>query len=272
MVQASRLARDPTSKVAVAGVSGRRRGPERQHPPGRSNPGATPLSGPERTIDPAWIDLAVAGRSDTLWISASPGEPRMLLEPQPRAGYEQTRPAQRAPTLWVPEAAWLSDWDPYVRREPPSEPLRPRRLTADWQGLVELERRLLQPWIDRAATFAVDMAYDDAGQLAVRQPLSWNSVLAPIEGQLLEGLRRGTEGRIGGLRGLSLAFTLIALTRVVADPTRASVAVRQERLPVQCRHERVRWPRPRAYLPTIQFPKEGPTCQRSRTRLSSAGS
>ncbi len=54
------------------------------------------------------------------------------------------------------------------------------------------------------------------------------------------------------------------------------IGARRDSLDVETRepaaHERIRWPRARAYSPSIQCPKERPACQRSRTRLSSAGS
>jgi hypothetical protein len=76
-------------------------------------------------------------------------------------------------------------------------------LTAGWWGLAELERRLIAPNAIWASERQVDIgwvpdAQDDArGPLAVRERHQWSSVLAPIYLQLLEGLRRVTEGKRG---------------------------------------------------------------------------
>jgi hypothetical protein len=76
----------------------------------------------------------------------------------------------------------------------PSE--RERRLPTDWDGLLELERRLIEPYLASAVATDVRLEWDDHG-LGVREARVWGSILVPIHVQLLEGLRRVAEGRSG---------------------------------------------------------------------------
>lgn len=121
----------------------------------------------------------------------------------------------RVPILWVPLASWYQeDWVDYdIEGEPPSGRSSVGRLSSDWWGLVELERRLLAPYVRRAAEYEVeirragfgrDLSPDGSstedqfpGPLVVHERRWWSSLLAPVYLQLLEGLRRVTEGQRG---------------------------------------------------------------------------
>lgn len=119
------------------------------------------------------------------------------------------------PTLWVPIASWYQeDWVDYdIEVGPPSGRSPVGRLSADWWGLVELERRLLAPYVRRAAEYQVEIGRAELerdltregesmvdrfpGPLVVHERRWWSSLLAPVYLQLLEGLRRVTEGQRG---------------------------------------------------------------------------
>jgi hypothetical protein len=118
-----------------------------------------------------------------------------------------------APVLWVPTIGWYDVWDDYDDGSNPSGRWTTGRLSADWWGLVELERRLLEPYVLRAAEFQVEIrragfgrglsrqgsTLEDhfPGPLVVHERRWWSSLLAPVYLQLLEGLRRVTEGQRG---------------------------------------------------------------------------
>jgi hypothetical protein len=128
------------------------------------------------------------------------------------AAYERIQ-GEGVPVLWIPSADWAEVWSDYAVSEPPSGRHISSRLSADWWGLVELERRLLSPFVRRASERIVEIrrAGDDRerphegesmrdptpGPLEVNERRSWSSLLAPIYLQLLEGLLRVTEGRRG---------------------------------------------------------------------------
>jgi hypothetical protein len=118
------------------------------------------------------------------------------------------------PQLWVPCEGWSEYWDDYaVDGVAPQGRARYGRLSGDWHGLLELQRRLIEPFVRRAAAFEVDIVresrlleapadgkpgvieWDQA--LFVRERRRWRSILAPINLQLLEGLRRVSEGASG---------------------------------------------------------------------------
>ena len=119
------------------------------------------------------------------------------------------------PVLWVPLASWYQeDWVDYdIEAGPPSGRSSIGRLSADWWGLVELERRLLAPYVRRAAEYEVEIRRAGFGRdlsregesmtdrfpapLVVHERRWWSSLLAPVYLQLLEGLRRVTEGQRG---------------------------------------------------------------------------
>ena len=96
---------------------------------------------------------------------------------------------------------------------PPSDDVDPTRsltdgLTSGWWGLAELQRRLIEPYVHKAGEPEIDITWGvegsgatrpdgSRGPLLVRERRRWSSLLAPVYVQLLEGLRRTTEGHKG---------------------------------------------------------------------------
>jgi hypothetical protein len=168
---------------------------ERADPP---RPGWDPHEG----WDPAWAWPALQDpEGGVLWLGASSN---VAMRTAPDG----------VPILWVPASGWYDAWDDYdVESGPPSGRWSTGRLSADWWGLVELERRLLEPYVRRAAEYEVEIrragferdlsrrgvSLEDhfPGPLVVHERRWWSSLLAPVYLQLLEGLRRVTEGQRG---------------------------------------------------------------------------
>jgi hypothetical protein len=122
--------------------------------------------------------------------------------------------AEGVAMLWVPESDWAYEWSEYdIELSPPSGRSPTGRLSSDWGGLVELERRLLAAYVRRAAEYQVEirragyerdltregesLADHFPAPLIVHERRWWSSLLAPVYLQLLEGLRRVTEGHRG---------------------------------------------------------------------------
>lgn len=122
--------------------------------------------------------------------------------------------SESIPVLWVPEIDWAYEWSEYdIESGSPSGRSPTGRLSSDWWGLVELERRLLTSYVRRAAEYQVEigrpwlerdltregesLADRFPGPLVVHERRWWSSLLAPVYLQLLEALRRVTEGQRG---------------------------------------------------------------------------
>jgi hypothetical protein len=209
----------------------------------RANP-PDPNWRPHEGWDPAWSMALLETGIDSLWIGSpvgSPGYfpgdvkryerpdaiPRFRPENQPthsRGEIERWardhRQWQRLieaglPRLWVPYSAWTDGWNEYGLDDgPPHGRLRSGRLSSDWHGLMELQRRLIEPYVKEAANFEVEVGRetrwirepDAAGhkllidqELLVRERRLWRSILAPIYLQVLEALRRISEGKPGAV-------------------------------------------------------------------------
>jgi len=177
--------------TALARLSDER---ERADPP---RPGWAPHEG----WDPAWAQPALRGPTGSvLWLGGS-------------STIDMGTAPDGVPVLWVPTIGWYDMWDDYDDGSLPSGRWSTGRLSADWWGLVELERRLLEPYVLRAAEFQVEVrragferdlsrrgeSLEDhfPGPLVVHERRWWSSLLAPVYLQLLEGLRRVTEGQRG---------------------------------------------------------------------------
>ena len=213
--------------------------------------GATPPDStwrPHDGWDAAWSMAILETPGDALWVGApvgwhgyftdaiqryaapdavpgratNPEEPtdgprsRRDLEDWSRAHDQWQRlVAADLPRLWVPRANWDDDWSVYGFDErPPHGRRRWGRLSSDWHGLLELQRRLIEPFVKRAANFEVDVDRerwwveepDATGhteviqpELLIRERRLWRSILAPIYLQLLEALRRVSEGKPGAV-------------------------------------------------------------------------
>lgn len=202
---------------------------------------------PSEAWDARWAQPVIGGHGDLTWLGAGTNE-EAHIEPlmqhaaspqdifrgtpltelnlpgglKPRqyerwwkaahAAYERIL-AEGIPILWVPRAQWEREWYGYNIDERPSARWPVGRLSSDWWGLVELERRLLTPYIRRAAErdvelrrvgFEEELTREHAtqregfpGPIMVYERRRWHSVLAPVYVQLLEGLTRVTEGQRG---------------------------------------------------------------------------
>jgi len=156
---------------------------------------------PHEGWDQAWAQPALRDPAGgALWLGGS-------------SSGEMRTPPDTVPVLWVPTIGWYGVWDDYEDGSRPSGGWSTGRLSADWWGLVELERRLLEPYVRRAAEFQVEVrragferdlsrrgeSPEDRfpGPLVVHERRWWSSLLAPVYLQLLEGLRRVTEGQRG---------------------------------------------------------------------------
>lgn len=196
--------------------------------------------------DPAWARVAIrAPDGRVLWLGASDRvEGRITPDMQRYARYEDVpdrKPLRRhsleglrpewftgvwwpaghaawqrivreaVPVLWFPSGRPYDHWpeDEISMDRYGIETMR--RIGTDWYGLMEIERRLLRPYVRRAAMHELEILPDrDAdgpdddtraprpyGTLEVREERRWQSLLAPVYLQLLEALRRISEGRQG---------------------------------------------------------------------------
>lgn len=212
--------------------------------------GGQPRSGwtPDEGWDPRWAQPAIRAPSELVWLGGSTNyethiRPLMQRAARPEGVFKETplsdltlphgmsptefeewwRQARSAyekiiaegiPMLWVPESDWAYEWSEYeIELGPPSGRSPTGRLSSDWWGLVELERRLMAAYVRRAAEYQVEIrragyerditpegeSFTDRspGPLIVHERRWWSSLLAPVYLQLLEGLRRVTEGQRG---------------------------------------------------------------------------
>jgi hypothetical protein len=212
--------------------------------------GGQPRSGwaPDEGWDPRWAQPAIRAPSELVWLGGATNyethiEPLVQRAARPedifkdtplssltlprgmnpteylewwcqaRAAYEKIQ-AEGIPMLWAPESDWAYEWSEYdIELGPPSGRSATGRLSSDWWGLVELERRLLASYVRRAAEYQVEIrragferdltregeSLTDKfpAPLVVYERRWWSSLLAPVYLQLLEGLRRVTEGQRG---------------------------------------------------------------------------
>jgi hypothetical protein len=149
--------------------------------------------------DPAWSSAFLEGPDQqTVWVGAPSDEEAHF---SPTIGLEPPELPPGLPRLQVPQDAWTREWVGYDL--PFFVDGRYARLPTDRGGLLELQRRLIEPYLQRAVASDVrversDASSDGRGQeLVVRETRIWGSILAPIYLQLLEGLRRVSEGKPG---------------------------------------------------------------------------
>ena len=162
------------------------------------------------------------------------------------------------PVLWIPVSGWYGQWDDYeIEGVPPSGRMPVGRLSSDWHGLVELERRLLQPFVRKAAAHEVELerpgfsrdlsregesrTYRWDGPIVVHERRWWRSLLAPVYLQLVEGLRRITEGHSGAAFCKECGQPFLTL-----DARRSSFCNDKERFRFTQRERRRRLAEPRA--------------------------
>lgn len=150
--------------------------------------------------------------------------------------------AEGLPRLGVPRSGWSEYWQDYdFDSLPPRGRYRYGRLSTDWHGLLELQRRLIEPYVQRAAAFVVEVDRDSRGwlnpgpsglpeevhhpELVIREHRRWRSILAPIYLQLLEALRRVSEGKPGAVRCKECGQPFLTL-----DARRSTFCTDRERL------------------------------------------
>ena len=143
--------------------------------------------------DPDWSSAFLEGPDDqTAWVGAPSDEEAYF---SPTIGLEPPALPAGLPRLPVPQEPWTRYWGGYDLPIPdPGE--RERRLPTDRDGLLELQRRLIEPYLQSAVASDVRIERGDDG-LVVRETRIWGSILAPIYLQLLEALRRVSEGKPG---------------------------------------------------------------------------
>jgi hypothetical protein len=207
--------------------------------------GAEPLA-TEQAWDAAWAGPVIRGEDEHFWLGAETDRDSHILDVIRRHEhwdviYPDELPAleriggveawleveqwwprvhevwrglvdRGVPILWVPLHDWREHWarmhliDASHRARAGSE-----LIDTDRQGLIELQRRLLRPYIERAAaqevaielstTHTVEMygtvVRRSEGPIQISERRVWTSILAPVYLQLLEGLRRVSEGHRG---------------------------------------------------------------------------
>ena len=159
--------------------------------------------------DPAWSSALLEGPDgQTLWMGA-PIDVEAYRSPTITPAMPWPLPPG-LPHLPVPLDAWTRSWGGYDLPVPDDDG-RHARLDTDHVGLLELQRRLIEPYLRSALPTEVRVEPlapnlgPDAGTggeysgqaLVVRETRIWGSILAPIYLQLLEGLRRVSEGKPG---------------------------------------------------------------------------
>ena len=119
---------------------------------------------PHEGWDPAWAQPALRDpRGGVLWLAGS-------------SNVEMGTAPEGVPVLWVPTIGWYDVWDDYDDGSLPSGRWSTGRLSADWWGLVELERRLLEPYVLRAAEFQVEVRRAGFGRDLSRKGESWRTI------------------------------------------------------------------------------------------------
>lgn len=204
--------------------------------------------GPHEGWDPKWADVAIrAPDGNVVWFGAqSRDEGQITVEMQRYARYrdvpnrkrlsddelmgrspdeftEEWWPAAHAawkriqseqiPVLWFPDRQLFEDWPfdmPTIDAGYDVSSLR--GVGTDWHGLFEVERRLLRPYVRRAAEHHLEILATPPpappgerelrgelwyGRLVATQKRWWRSLLAPGYLQLYEALVRISEGRPG---------------------------------------------------------------------------
>lgn len=145
--------------------------------------------------DPAWSMAVIEGPDGQgAWLGA-PDDVEASFSPTVPPLPDAPPIPPELPRLPVPEDAWYRIWSAYDMPLLESTEMG-RRLPTDRDGLLELQRRLIEPYL--ASAVATDVRIErGADGLEVRETRVWGSILVPIHLQLLEGLRRISEGRSG---------------------------------------------------------------------------
>jgi hypothetical protein len=123
--------------------------------------------------------------------------------PRAHAAWQEIE-ARQIPILWVPNTLIDRYWSPEdrlfdrgIRERDHALPL----IGLGRAGLIEVVRRLIEPYVRRAAMPEVEIvppvSEDEIRPLEIAERRVWTSILAPIHLQLLEALRRVSQGLPG---------------------------------------------------------------------------
>ncbi len=199
------------------------------------------LSLGEEAWEPRWMEVAVAGAGESLWLDT---EDRRKI--RFRASLQSPAPHPIG-TLWVPAEQWYEAWSGLPDGQDLSNaesfvPLLPSRA-----GHIELVRRLLEPHVRIGARFEVELLWPKAEYpLLVRERRRWRSALPPIYLQLLEALRRITDGQRGAGFCRECGQPFLTL-----DARRSSFCTDKDRFRFSQRERRKRVDRERAAVEAI---------------------
>ena len=117
----------------------------------------------------------------------------------------------------------------------------------DRTGLLEVARRLLEPYVRQTTVTGLALGPLEAGDGPAAAPFEvieervWRSALLPIHLQLLEAYRRVTEGAPGAVRCRECGHPILAL-----DPRRTAFCNDRERFRFSQRERRKRLAMPPA--------------------------
>lgn len=152
------------------------------------------LSQGSEAWDPRWMAVVIgSGGKPGVRLDIEDGELHFHLE---RFDPEEV-PAGEG-TVWVPEGRWNEHWSFLIDIPNPDRLRDLLRLSVSREGLMEVVRTLLEPHVRIASQSEVDLLWPETEYpLVVSERRRWHSVLSPIYLQLLEGLRRVTEGQLG---------------------------------------------------------------------------
>ncbi|MGH2407136.1 MAG: hypothetical protein ACRDF7_03515 [Candidatus Limnocylindrales bacterium] len=167
--------------------------------------------------DPAWGEFVLAAQDEAYLVGGadagvmvwSPAPIEQEVGPGTGLGVDAARArvlaneVARRPRVWVHPWGWRDYWGRLTARGmqfvPDEDELR--RLGSEWDGILEVEGRLISPYVNLAAERRFRTAFEiraDGRQVwATHEDREWHSVLAPIYLQLFEALRRISEGEPG---------------------------------------------------------------------------
>ena len=168
--------------------------------------------------------------------------------PRAHATWQHLRRSDIA-VLPVPSGAWDHAWAAYdeVWGSTPARSGALPMVGHDRTGLLEVARRLLEPYVQQTTVTGLALGPLQAGDGPAAAPFEvieervWRSALLPIHLQLLEAYRRVTEGAPGAVRCRECGQPILAL-----DPRRTAFCNDRERFRFSQRERRKRLATPPA--------------------------
>jgi hypothetical protein len=162
------------------------------------------LSQAAAVFDAEWVHVLVESPRGAIEVTS-------LRKGDPLRFAPAAQPDRDLPGIWIPSAPW-SEFERLAIRGRQAD-TGPRRLLANREGVLELRRRVLEPWLRAAGRSFPQLHYERSARetLALQTHHIWSSVLGPITMQLVEGLLRASEGRLGGATCRECGRPLLAL-------------------------------------------------------------